>query len=180
MHAFHRAIRALSDLGMMLSVVVLVGMTLLILAEVALRNLFGSSTFVMNELVGYGVATMTMVALGDCLEEGALIRMTMLLGLFRPGSAIRRTIEVAAVLMALVATGVALRYFLLSVERSHARGYVSETAAQIPLWLPEAITAAGLAVLMLQLVSYLFRLLAGAPAIEEGHADALAYPPEPR
>lgn len=180
MHAVHRLIRALSDLGMVLSVVVLVGMTLLILAEVALRNLTGGSTHVMNELVGYGVATMTMVALGHCLEEGALIRMTMLLGLFRPASATRRALEVAAVLMALLATSVALRYFLRSVARSLERGYVSETAARIPLWLPEAITAAGLAVLILQLLSYLLRLLAGAPAIAEGQADGLAGAPDTR
>lgn len=148
------------------SVLVMVGMVGLTLAEVAARNLFGTSTFVMNELVGYGVATMTALALGHSLEHGSLIRMNLMLTMFRPQSVLRRAFEILAVLMALVATGIALRYFLRGMLRNYERGYVSETPAQIPLWLPEAFFAAGLAFFILQLLSYLLQLIAGQSFIE--------------
>lgn len=172
MRMFHRAVRALSDLGMALSVIVMIAMTLLILAEVVARNRFQTSTFVMNELVAYGVAAMTMIALGHCLETGTLIRMSMLISMLRRTSLLRRAVEVVAVLLALTTTGVALRYFLRSVERAYSRGYVSETAAQIPLWIPEAIVVAGLGILMLQLLSYLLRLLSGAPPMADQDSEA--------
>jgi len=175
MAMLHRIVRGISDLGMALSVIVMVAMTLLTLAEVAARNLFSTSTFVMNELVGYGVAAMTMIALGHSLERGTLIRMNLLLVAFRPQSLVRRLLEIFAVLMALVAAGIALRYFLRSVIRSYERGYTSETAAQIPLWMPEAFVVAGLGILILQLLSYLLRLLTGHPVIS-GQGEDPAVP----
>ena len=165
MGVLHRIARALSELGMALSVLVMIAMVGLTLAEVIARNVFGTSTFVMNELVGYGVAAMTMIALGHSLERGTLIRMNMLLVLLRPDGLARRVIEILAVLLAMIATGIALRFFLRSTVRSFERGYVSETAAQIALWLPEAFVVAGLGIFLLQLLSYLLRLLTGAPVI---------------
>lgn len=132
----------------------------------------------MNELVGYGVAAMTFVALGHSLERGTLIRMNLLLLALGPRSAIRRALEILSVLFALSAAGIALRYFVLSAVRNYERGYTSETAAEIPLWLPEAFVVAGLSVFLLQLLSYLLRLVAGGPMIDE--AGEGAAPPEPR
>ena len=173
MAMLHRIARALSDFGMILSVMVMIAMVGLTLAEVFARNILGTSTFVMNELVGYGVAAMTMIALGHCLDRGALIRMNMLLFALPPPSLARRVLEIFAVLMALVAVGIALRFFLRNMLRNFERGYVSETAAQIPLWLPELFVVAGLSIFLLQLLSYLFRLLSGAAIIAETHDEAL-------
>jgi len=173
MALIHRIVRGISDLGMVLSVTIMIAMFVLVVAEIVARNVFSTSTFVMNELVGYGVAAMTMLALGHSLERGTVIRMSLLLVSLQQDSLIRRLLEIIAVLLGLLAAGIALRYFLHSAIRSYERAYVSETAAQIPLWIPEAFVIVGLGILMLQLVSYLIRLLAGQPAIT-GQVDSMA------
>jgi TRAP-type C4-dicarboxylate transport system permease small subunit len=165
MAQFHRITLMISNLGMAVSVVIMVAMVCLVLAEVVARNVFGTSTFIMNELVGYGVAAMTVIALGNALENGALIRMNLLLIALKPDGLARRALELISISLAMIAVVIALRYFLRSVTRSFDRGYTSETAAQIPLWIPEAFMVAGLTILLLQLLSYLIRLFAGAPLI---------------
>jgi TRAP-type C4-dicarboxylate transport system permease small subunit len=167
MQQFHRITLMISNLGMAVSVVIMVAMVGLVLAEVVARNVFATSTFIMNELVGYGVAAMTVTALGNALENGTLIRMNLLLIALKPHGLARRALEVISIALAMLAVGIALRYFLRSVMRSFERGYTSETAAQVPLWMPEAFMVAGLSILLLQLLSYLTRLLAGAPLIVE-------------
>lgn len=172
MAQFHRFTLIVSNIGMLVSVVIMVAMVGLVLAEVVARNLFETSTFIMSELVGYGVAAMTAIALGNALENGGLIRMNLLLVALKPEGIVRRALELISVGLAIIAVGIAFRYFLRSVLRSFERGYTSETQAQIPLWIPEAFMAAGLAILLLQLLSYLIRLLSGAPPIIE-HVDDL-------
>jgi TRAP-type C4-dicarboxylate transport system permease small subunit len=167
MAPFHRSTLILSNLGMAVSVIIMVAMVGLVLAEVIARNVFATSTFIMNELVGYGVAGMTIIALGNALENGALIRMNLVLIALKPQGLARRALEVISIGTAMLAAGIALWYFLRSVLRSYDRGYTSETAAQVPLWIPEAFMVAGLAIFLLQLLSYLIRLLAGAPVIIE-------------
>jgi len=165
MKSLHLAIRAISNFSMAISIVVLVLMVGLILAEVVARNIFGMSTHVMNELVGYGVAVTTMLALGQSLERGTLIRMNLLLILLRPDSLLRRGIEIACVLLALFAASIALYFFIIRVSSNYSRGFVSDTILRTPLWLPETFVIAGLVVLLLQLFSYLLLLFAGGPYI---------------
>lgn len=172
MALLHRVAHFLSNIGVALSVVVLLGMVGLTLAKIVARNIFGTSTFIMNELVGYGVAAMTMIALGHSLEKGSLIRMNLLLLALRPDGLARRILEIFAALLALLATGIALRYFLRNVLRSFERGYVSETAAQIPLWIPETFVVAGLGIFFVQLLSHLLRLVTGAPGTGEWSGEA--------
>jgi TRAP-type C4-dicarboxylate transport system permease small subunit len=167
MARFHRITLMISNLGMAVSVIIMVAMVGLVLAEIIARNVFETSTFIMNELVGYGVAAMTAIALGNALENGALIRMNLLLIALKPDGLARRALELISIALAMLAVVIALRYFLRSVIRSFERGYTSETAAQVPLWIPEAFMVAGLGIFLLQLVSYLIRLLAGAPLIIE-------------
>lgn len=161
----------ISNLGMAVSVIIMVAMVGLVLAEIIARNVFETSTFIMNELVGYGVAAMTVIAMGNALENGALIRMNLLLIALKPDGLARRALEVISIGFAMLAVVIALRYFLRSVMRSFDRGYTSETAAQVPLWMPEAFMVAGLAILLLQLLSYLIRLLVGGPLIVEQGAE---------
>lgn len=49
-----------------------------ILLEISLR-MFGMSTYVLDEFVGYAVATMTFLALGYSLEQGSLIRVNAII-----------------------------------------------------------------------------------------------------
>ena len=68
----------------MVSAALLVLMVLHILLEIVLRSFFASSTFVLDEFVGYGVAAMTFLSLGYALETDSLIRVQLLLGRSAP------------------------------------------------------------------------------------------------
>ncbi len=56
---------------------------------------------------------------------------------------------------------IAIMYFWDSVVRNYSRGSVSETSAEIPLWIPEAIMLFGLLVFNLQLLVALLNLFLG-------------------
>lgn len=149
----------LNRAGIAVVLAMLVAVTMLVLTEVLLRNVFYTSTHVMNELVGYSVAAMTFLALGYCFEQGVLIRMGLVLAPLGRFPAARRGLEILLTSAAIVTILVVARYFLLSVMRNWSRGYVSETPAQIPLWIPEALLVAGLVILLFHLFAYLLLLV---------------------
>ena len=161
MALFHRFARILSDIGMAASVAVIIAMTLLILTEVVLRTYFASSTYVMDELIGYGIAATSFLALGQSLAKGTLLRMNLLIAAVPHESRFRTAIEVFCALCGMVGAGMALFYFARNMVRNFERGYVSETIARVPLWLPELFMVVGLSVFLVQLLSYFIRILAG-------------------
>ena len=68
-------------------------------------------------------------------------------------------------LFAIVSTSaivtLAIMFFWNSVQRNYARGSVSETSAEIPLWIPEAIMLFGLLTFQIQLLVALLNLVVG-------------------
>ncbi len=161
MAVFHKLARILSDIGMAASIVVIVAMALLILVEIVLRSFFASSTYVMDELIGYGIAATSFLALGQSLAKGTLLRMNLLIGAVNPESRFRTAIEIFCALCGMIGAGTALFYFARNVIRSYERGYVSETIARVPLWLPELFMVVGLAIFLVQLLSYFARIVSG-------------------
>lgn len=157
----HKAASLLSWIGMIGAVMILLAMTGLILTEVVLRTYFDSSTHMADELVGYGIGAMSFLALGQSLEKGTLIRMNLLIAGLRPKSLSRLVLELLCIGFGIFSCGMAFWFFTRNVLRNYERGYVSETIAQVPLWLPEAFISAGLAILLLQFVSYFLRVLSG-------------------
>jgi len=69
----------LATLGAAVAAVFLVLMILHILLEVTIRSAFSISTYALDEYVGYGVAAINFLAAGYALQEGALIRVNLLL-----------------------------------------------------------------------------------------------------
>ena len=57
-----------------------------------------------------------------------------------------------------------MTYFCRSVLRHLERGSTSDTVAQTPLWLPEAVVLLGLILLGLQLLAILVGALSPRPA----------------
>ena len=159
MNHFHRFTSLLSSLGMIVAVIILLAMTGLILTEVVLRTFYAASTHMADELVGYGIGAMSFLALGQSLEKGTLIRMNLLLTRLSNRGRTRWLVEIVCILFGLFSCGMAFWYFTRNVLRNFERGYVSETVAQVPLWLPEAFLSAGLAILLLQFTSYLILVL---------------------
>lgn len=127
-----------------------------ILLEITLR-LFGTSTFVLDEFVGYAVAALTFLGLGYALDQGALVRVNVLLDRL-PGRW-HWLPELACSLLTLLAFGWLAGYWAKNVLRSYQRGTVSETLAETPLWIPEGMVLVGMVLLCLTLMSRTLQLL---------------------
>lgn len=159
MKLFLLTVERLSWAAGVLSAALLVGMVLHILVEIVLRSFFDSSTFVLDEFVGYGVAAMTFLSLGYALNEGALIRVNLLLS--RTSGKPRIGLEIFSVTVTLAMTLFITAYIWRSVARNWNREAVSDTIAEIPLWIPEGLVLAGMILFAVQLAAYLLRLIAG-------------------
>jgi TRAP-type C4-dicarboxylate transport system permease small subunit len=164
----HVSMNAISQAAAYLAGLVLMLMTAHIIYEVVLRVVFSTSTFILDEIVGYGVAASTFLALGYALEQGGLIRVNLLLKVLGEEGVARRTVEFVTIVLSLGVVGFQIAYFWRSVTRNFGRGAVSETVAEVPLWIPEGIMMFGLAVFWLHLCVYLLRTVVGLPLIRDG------------
>ncbi|PID39682.1 MAG: C4-dicarboxylate ABC transporter permease [Proteobacteria bacterium] len=142
------------------SVAVMFFMTGHVIYEIILRTLFDSSTYVLDEFVGYGVAAMTFLSLGYALEHGALIRVNILLVRLK-NNILRRAVELISVVLTLCLSLFISSYLLKSITRNYERNAVSETIAEVPLWIPEGLVLLGLCILSMQLISYILKILTG-------------------
>lgn len=157
MHLLQTVIFTLSRLAGGLAGLLLVAMVLHILLEIVLRAFFSTSTFVLDEFVGYGVAAITFLSLGYTLEHGALIRVNLVLG--RTHGRARRALEVLAAGLTLGLLTFLGWFFWFRVARHVSRGTVSNTIAQVPMWIPEGLVLLGLGLFWLQMFAYLLRML---------------------
>lgn len=156
----------LNEVGAILAALVIASMCALILYEIALRAFFSSSTYVLDEMVGYGVAASTFLGLGYTLQKGALIRVNLVISMIHHRLA-RRLLELTCVLLVICINVLVLQSFWKSITRNYHRGAVSETVAQVPLWIPEGILFLGLVFFTLQLGAYLLIILSNQPLIGE-------------
>lgn len=144
--------RAFSTVGAVLAAIIFVGMALLVVTEVVLRNTVGRSTLIVTEYSGYALAAMTYLSLAFTFREGAHIRITFLHD--RLPRVLRRPFEVLLVALASYVTWVAIRAVWVMVQTSFERGTIAYTVARTPLYLPQALILVGLGLLLLQLVAY--------------------------
>ncbi len=140
---------------------ILVAMVLFILYEIVLRTFFDASTYVLDEFIGYGVATMTFLSLAAALKDNSLIRVNLLLAVL--GEAPRRVIEVVSYLIGAALFGFIAAYFLKFAMRDFERGTVSNSVAQVPLWIPQATMLAGILILIIQFLVLAIHIVRGAP-----------------
>ncbi len=164
----HENVRRLAAWGGYLAGVILVLMVGHVLLEIVLRTFFATSTYVLDEFVGYGVAAMTFLSTAYALRNGALIRVNILLDALPGGGVGRRSIELLCVLLTMSACGLIAVFFGNSAWRHFTRGTVSETVAEVPMWIPEGFVLVGLVILELELFSYALRIVAGDRLLDDG------------
>lgn len=152
-----RCADSLSLLSALLAAAMMVGMLLLILAEVVARNLYDSSTYVAPEFVAYGLATFTFLGLGYTLAQGQLLHVNVLSERISPFT--RRMLAIAGAVLTLILTAFLAWQFLKSMLVNFRNGTIGPSIAEVPLWIPEAILLAGMGVFMIQLVAEILTLI---------------------
>ncbi|WP_420022790.1 TRAP transporter small permease subunit [Cereibacter azotoformans] len=161
-HRFRRtlaAIDALTDVGGYLGALSLLGILGLIAAEILSRNLFSHSIHFSWDLAGYFMGTCFLLASGSALKGGSHVRVTALLEALP--RAVARVLEFAACLVGL-GICVYLTWALAEMAwLSGQRGSTAATSFRVPLVYPQAALATGAALLTLQCLAQILRLLRG-------------------
>lgn len=160
---FYRLVSGLSAIAGAVAAAILVYILCHIGYEIILRSFFASSTFVLDEFVGYAIAAMTFLSLGHALERGALIRVDLAIGGLR--GRIRRWVELFCILASIGMIGFCLRFVFRDAYRDWSRGSTSSSIAEVPLWIPKGLIVVGLALLMLQLIAYFLRVATGGDVV---------------
>ena len=155
------AVDALSMAGAWCAVFCILAILGLIVGEVAARNLFNYSIHFAWEFSAYLMGATFMLGAGYALRAGAQIRVALLISGVR--ESIARVIDVGATaLSAAIVSYLAYALFLLT-WLSWLRNSKSAMASELPLWIPQLALALGAAILTLQLVARVFRLLRREP-----------------
>ena len=159
----------LSTGGSIAAGIVLVSMTLYTLIEITLRTLFGYSTNVLVEFVGYGLAAMTFLGLGQTLREGGLIRINVALQFAPP--LLRRVLDVFCILCGLGVMAVATWYVGADLARSFARGYETDSVVALPQWVPPFGLFIGMLVFIVEMMARLIQVALGHEVLSDESPD---------
>lgn len=170
MTILQRSASMLSSVAALMAGLLLIAMVTHTILEMILRAFFNTSTFVLDEFVGYEVAALTMLGLGHALNTGGLIRVNLLTRLL--SSQGQRWIEIVSVTAVLLLCAFVARYQILAIETAFARGTRSNTLAATPIWMPMSVFVAGLGVFMIQLLAYALRLIGDGEPIRDSHESA--------
>ncbi len=146
-----RSIEGLSNWASRISAVVLGLMTILILVEITLWNLFEKTTLIADEYSAYGLAAIIFLGAGYCLKERGHIRITLVLG-FLP-ERLSRVITFIATGLTTIFMGYLWWYLLKMVKATIRYSSTSGTLTNTPLWIPQTVMLIGAACFFLQLVA---------------------------
>ncbi|MCF3934806.1 TRAP transporter small permease [Acuticoccus sp. M5D2P5] len=146
-------------LGEILAAIAVVGMFAHIVLEIVMRAVFATSTFVLDEFVGYMVAALIFGAAGGCLRSKTHLRVGLLLD--RLGFRARAVAECFALLALIFVAVLLTQYYFAAADRAWTRGTVSQTVAEVPLWIPLGMAMLGAGNLVLQGVARLGLILTG-------------------
>lgn len=138
-----------------------------ILLEIVLR-LFGTSTYVLDEFVGYAVATATFLGLGYSLERGGLIKVSILSD--RLPEKYHWILELIVSALSFALFSWISYYWYINVWRDFKRGTTSESIAATPLWIPEGMVLIGLGLLCFTLFTRMLLLITThrVPQLDKG------------
>ncbi|MEE2804124.1 MAG: TRAP transporter small permease [Pseudomonadota bacterium] len=159
MKTFQKIVFFVSQAAATLAAVIIIYMVCHILLEIFVRTVFSTSTFALDELIGYSVAACAYLGLGYTLEKGGLIRVNLVLSKINPLSGARKVIEILCCIGTLIAMGLPLWYFGRSVIRKYESGYTSGTMLNAEQWIPESFLLVGLVIFWIQLLAYTLRVV---------------------
>ena len=147
--AYARFTSRLSAMAAHLAMLAIVLMAGHILLEILLRAFWSTSTFVMDEFVGYEVAAMTFLGLGAALDDKVLLRVNILLLPLR--GRVRAFAEIMNALVTLAVFAFVAYFLIVHLMRSYSRGTTSISVLEVPLWIPQSFVVIGILVFCVQL-----------------------------
>ncbi|SBS27020.1 Tripartite ATP-independent periplasmic transporters, DctQ component [Marinomonas spartinae] len=148
--------RQLNRLSGALAMLLIVYVLCHILLEIVLR-LFGTSTYVLDEFVGYAVAAITFLGLGYSLERNSLIRVNILMD--RLPERFHWLLDLLVSAMSFAIFTWISYYWYINTLRSFQRGTTSSSIAETPLWIPEGMVLIGLVLLCFTLLVRMLLLI---------------------
>jgi TRAP-type C4-dicarboxylate transport system permease small subunit len=176
-----RMLDRLYGAGLVLAALALVAIAVLVLVQVAGRVIDRSLIALghapasiaitsLSELGGFLFVGAAFLALAGSLRSGGHVRVTMLVGALP--SSLARGVAVLALLGALGLCGFALYSAGVQAWDSWTFNAVSFGMAKFPLWMPQAVMVAGLALLWVALLDELIVLLGGnMPAYQRAESE---------
>ena len=151
MNSIIRITESISDWVARISAVTLGLMTILILVEIFLWNVFEKTTLIADEYCAYGLAAIIFLGAGYCLKEKGHIRITLVLG-FLP----EKTSQIITFLSSGITTifmGYLWWYLFKMVRSTYRYNSTSGTLTNTPLWIPQTIMLIGAACFLIQLAA---------------------------
>jgi len=140
----------LSLFGAWVSAFLLVYMVCHILMEIFFRTVLDSSTYSLDEFVGYAVAAMTFLSLGHAFQRKSLIRVNILTNAIR--GKLFQFVEVLCIIFTFSIMAFFARYIWRSLSRNYERGTVSPTLTETPIWIVETVFFIGLCIFLIQML----------------------------
>ena len=134
----------LSLFGAWVSAFLLVYMVCHILTEIFFRTVLDSSTYSLDEFVGYAVAAMTFLSLGHAFQRKSLIRVNILTNAIQ--GKLFQFVEVLCIIFTFSIMAFFARYIWRSLARNFERGTVSPTLTETPIWMVETVFFIGLCI----------------------------------
>jgi len=139
----------ISLIGAYISAFLLVYMVCHILVEIFFRTVLDSSTYSLDEFVGYAVGAMTFLSLGHAFQRKALIRVNILTNSIKGITS--QVVEVLCILFTFFIISFFARYVWRSLTRNFERGTVSPTLTETPIWMVETVFFIGLSIFLFQM-----------------------------
>ncbi|MEP3295507.1 MAG: TRAP transporter small permease [Pseudoruegeria sp.] len=150
-----RLIDAVSYLSLICAGLILVYAVGHILLETVMRSLFDTSTHVLDEFIGFAILSITFLSLSWTLRDGSMIRVNLLTD--RLPAETRMWLDAG---VAFCATGLGAffcTFLWRNLVKNWKRGAVSESVAEVPLWIPDLIVFIGASLLVMQLAAQALR-----------------------
>jgi TRAP-type C4-dicarboxylate transport system permease small subunit len=149
MNTIVRITEALSDWAARISAVTLALMSILILVEIFLWNVFEKTTLIADEYCAYGLAAIIFLGAGYCLKEKGHIRITLVLT-FLPDK-VARVVTFIGTSITTVFMGYMWWYLYKMVMSTVRYQSTSGTLTHTPLWIPQTVMLVGAACFLVQL-----------------------------
>ncbi|NOX32440.1 MAG: TRAP transporter small permease [Deltaproteobacteria bacterium] len=165
MNRFVKLSDDLSDIMATISAIILGLMTILILVEIFIWNMFEKTTLISDEYSAYGLAAIIFLGAGYCLKEKGHIRITLVLG-FLPEK-MERIITFISTLVTTVFMGYLWWYLFKMVKSAIRYESTSGTLTHTPLWIPQSIMLIGAACFFIQLAATSVKTWAAIKTKEE-------------